>query len=72
MSVQIKEPYAGQVFTLNEDNEFECDHQMHLEHDSFDHDWNGGGTQGVTWVECEFGCDIPDHIADAFMENVYG
>lgn len=71
MNIAIKQPYAGQFFVLNEDNEFECEHELYIEHDSFSHDWNGGGVQEVTLVECEYGCDVPDHVAQNFIDGYY-
>lgn len=71
MKVNVKEPYAGQLFVLNEDNEFECEHELSVHTDSFSHDFYPNAVQQMIWVECDYGCDIPEHIEQAFIDNYY-
>ena len=70
-TIAIKEPYADQVYVLNEDNEFECEHEITIERDSFSHDAYPNAVEQMIWAECEFGCELTEREQDKYIEYYY-
>lgn len=76
-TIQIKEPYAGQVFVLSEDCAldepwvFDCEHEFIITRDSFSHDAYPGAVEHTISAECEYGCDLTEWEIQDAIDNYY-